>query len=265
MSTEQHSATPSAHPNDLAEGRILSHFNKAQSSSRGLKAGRRLQRSSTRLSEEAAKSIFARQSEQPKGRFERVSDLRKVSELDAEAWQDLVNQFARPAADIFRQEMYEEVMGSNWDLSYRSIQISDKQEWDAISRNPAALLSTVKTIVEGLAMDHKGSADIAKLANLLLDQAAVESHTDSHLASFAWAFWFYRFDQDNWFSFEKVREEIEDYLSSYSDQAEPIHFHLYKNFPNSQVLVDALTVADLPVMVNHAEQRVTVWTCSLND
>lgn len=78
------------------------------------------------------------------------------------------------------------------------------------------------------------------------------------LGSYAFALWFLEFDQDNWFSFDAVQRETNNYLNSYSSVSHRRELRMIKGSFLPMRL-------DLPVVVDYENLSVTVWTGELRD
>ncbi|MEM7798474.1 MAG: hypothetical protein AAF633_04715, partial [Chloroflexota bacterium] len=56
-----------------------------------------------------------------------------------------------------------------------------------------------------------------------------------------------------------------NYYGYYSGPDNRIEFHLVKGFPNDGLLTEGITVRDLPITVNFAEQSISIWSAQLFD
>ena len=80
-------------------------------------------------------------------------------------------------------------------------------------------------------------------------------------AQYAWALWFYRFDADNWFSYDRIREVINQYLST--SWNEDMQLVLVKGFQGRPLWNSG--VSDMPVTLTEAEQTISLWRTELWD
>jgi hypothetical protein len=92
--------------------------------------------------------------------------------------------------------------------------------------------------------------------------AFADEYIIPHIASFAFALWFYRFDQDNWGSFERYRRETEKYLGFLNENQTLI---LYKGVQNFLIFPVGVSVTDLVVVHNADEQTISIFTARLLD
>lgn len=167
-------------------------------------------------------------------------------------------------AEAFRRAMYRHVIQDNFELKYHTIAFQDKEQFEEIANNPDRLQRLVSENIKYLASEGVGSQAIEKAS----DQAAdvyIESLHSGYLASYAFAFWFFKFDMDNWFEFEQVREQTEQYLDISFLSSHEQAFHLFKGFENKRILKGGVNVLDLPVVTNFDEMTVSLWTCQLFD
>ena len=86
---------------------------------------------------------------------------------------------------------------------------------------------------------------------------------DGSNAQIQFASWWYRFDQDNWFSFERISEVIDTYINHYDRHYIDLAF--YRGFLNGGTVASAITADDLVVGLNPAEYAITIWGISLFD
>ena len=100
--------------------------------------------------------------------------------------------------------------------------------------------------------------------HLAIRRAFSEYYPISHLASFQLAYWFYLYDYDNWFSFDRMRLACEAYLGYHSQAAHRIELWLLKGF--NQLPEEEIGYSNIiPVVVNRGECKVTVWQVQLFD
>ncbi len=171
----------------------------------------------------------------------------------------------QPAAKVFRAAMYDGVILNNWELEYFTTIFENEAAFQKVIGSKSALADFVATQVEQISHEKYSNSKAAELAGALLRRCYDEHFPDSHYGAYALSFWFYQFDADNWFTFERVQEETEKYLTYYSSWDDRLELHLYKGFDNTGVLVSAVTQDDLPVVINRGERAITIWTCQLND
>ncbi|MCW5921108.1 MAG: hypothetical protein KIS77_02105 [Saprospiraceae bacterium] len=217
------------------------------------------------IGREVAQRLLDKRDKLPGKRFGSINQVLSVAGFGTDKLKDLAHSVAIPAAKHFRGKMYEHVILENWELEHHTVRFDNRKSFLEIAQNIAHLTTWVGMQVELMAAHKLGSPKAARLANLLLQKSQPEFFPDAHYGSFAFALWFYQFDADNWFGFEKVRLVIEEYLTYYTSHAHRLEFCLFRGFENEGVLVNAVTRPDLPVVLNHGEQEISIWTAQLND
>ncbi|TAE57125.1 MAG: hypothetical protein EAZ89_04150, partial [Bacteroidetes bacterium] len=222
-------------------------------------------------------------------RFTSFSQLSDIQGLGEDKLDDLLQSSRYPAAEAFRRSMYRGVIMSNFILSYDSIVFEDEKSfletaimsnfilsYDSIvfedeksfletAASPQALRSLVAARVAALCYEKYHNQELSRVAPRLLENLPLDTYTVANTAAYALALWFYRFDSDNWFTFDRVLKACMDYLEYYDQWSDRAELYFFKGFDNTWVLADPVTVSDLPFVVNYAEQSITLWTCQLND
>ncbi|MFM9947375.1 MAG: hypothetical protein ACKV1O_05500 [Saprospiraceae bacterium] len=216
------------------------------------------------IGEEVAKRILEIRNILPAKRFMGFHQVEAVPGLGNDKLKDLAFSISPPAAEAFRQRMYDGVILDNWQLTAHTVFFDDRRAFFDLVQTASRFRDWVGEQVKEMAFQKSGTQQIGRLAKKLLQCAFLESFDTSHYGAIAFAFWLYRFDADNWFSFEQVREETERYLGYYAKNQHRLELRLFKDFDVS-TLVQAISVDELPVVVNYGEQEVTIWTAQLND
>lgn len=198
-------------------------------------------------------------------RFTSFAQLEGISGLGPDKLQDLAFSISPPAAAAFRDRMYANLIRDNWELTPHTTFFKDGNAFLTLANTPSLFTEWVADQVEKLSLDRNNNREAAFLAKQLVKRSWLETWDVSHYGAIALGFWFYRFDADNWFSFDRVREEAEFYLDYYPRIEHRLELRFFKGFPNGGVLVSAITSEDLPVVVNFGEQEITIWTAQLND
>ncbi len=217
------------------------------------------------IGETVAQRILDRRAELPGRRFSEFKQLEGIQGLGADKLHDLLHAWRNPVAEMFRDGMYENVIRSNFVLRGHSVAFEDEATFLEVANDPFAFQAWVAMQVEALAERHTEDRRLARMAARLLWHAYLESYPSGGTGALAFALWWYRFDEDNWFSFEQVLAETRHYLDYAFGPHDRRELRLFKGFENAGVLVDAICPADLPVVIHYAEQSITVWTCQLND
>lgn len=248
------------------ERRLLGFLNRIDNATALSEAIRdRNQNSGTGIGEKVAERILKARNDLPGRHFQNLKQVEAVPGLGKDKILDLMHAFKKPAAQAFRSSMYNGVILNNWELEYFTSIFENEAAFQEIIDSKSSLAEFVGDQVEQISLERYSNSKAAELAGELVERCYDEYFPDSHFGAYALALWFYQFDADNWFSFERVLKETEKYLNFYPEWEDRLELHLYKGFDNTGVLVDPVTQVDLPVVINRGERAITIWTCQLND
>jgi hypothetical protein len=198
--------------------------------------------------------------------FEQIDNIRGVGEGTV---QDLVYSFGQHADEAFKQNMYDSgtIFESNWPLEYFRFPIEGQADFEAIANDPNALRTFILAKVNEVCDERNvQDADRASMVNEL-QNAYIDPYTNSTSeASYAFSLWFYRFDADNWFSWERIVEQTTDYFEhNMFNYPWMMDFYLFKGFQNRGIILSGISAKDLPVVVNWSEQSISFWISELYD
>jgi hypothetical protein len=213
------------------------------------------------IGKKVAQHILEHRSSLPGRRYREEADILGVAGLGRDKLNDLLHSFSTPADDDFVNRLFDGILYDNWELrpfvrSYDST-AALRQVADGLDRFRL-------TVGELVAQQHGWSPAEREIGLRSLRQAYVASYPEAHLGSYPFAFWWYQFDQDNWFSFETMRGACERYLNHHASSPEGMQFRLLQLYNDTPAnLVGRREM--LPVVVNYAEAKITYWTAVLND
>ena len=216
------------------------------------------------IGETVAQRIISLRNRQRGRRFASLTSLNDVDGFGQDKLNDLAYSFRDSAEARFQASLFDGLLYDNWTVTFYDEQFEDAEAFQNIAGNRSNLEDWIIAKVREGSFRRFGDRHLAYVTSQLVRDRYVEVFEESHLGSYAWALWFYRFDQDNWFSFERMREAVETFLSTYQGISEEIELHLVKGYPAGG-LTQGITPDDLPVTINHAEQRIAVWTAELFD
>lgn len=182
---------------------------------------------------------------------------------------DLIYSFGTTAAEAFRKRMYEDnvIYESNWPLEYFRFEFENKEEFHDLIYDEEAFKGWVCERVaqicteRGVATEKKDLM-LADIANAYVDTY----HNTIPAPGYALALWFYEFDADNWFSWDRIQEVCGSYFDHHSG-AYPWEMELrfFKGFVQRGIIQPGITPEDLPVVVNWPERAITIWVSALYD
>jgi hypothetical protein len=217
------------------------------------------------IGEVVGNRILERRSSLPAGQFSDLEELQGIPGLGAEKFRELIEGSKLPADEAFRRRMYKRLIGENFVLTYESLIVPEAEDFLQIAASPERVTQLVASRLQPVVVERTQNELAARLALDLLGRSYVERYESGHLGAHAFALWFYRLDQDNWFSFEAVLRETMEYLDYFPYVDQRSELLLYKGFPNAGLLAQAITASDLPVVLNYAEQRISFWSVDLYD
>ncbi len=217
------------------------------------------------IGETVAQRLLAYRDQLPRRRYQRLTELDQVPGMGPDKLKDLIYTFGQPADQTFLQDMYDGIIFSNFELKADTIHISDERHFLETVDQPARFIELVGLRVQSLCEARFDQPRACRLALKLLQYAYQERFVSGSIGAYAFALWFFRFDEDNWFSFERVHAACDRYLNRYRYVNDRLELRLFKGFDNAGILAGGITVLDLPVVVNYAEQKITLWSGQLND
>ncbi|MEO0731714.1 MAG: hypothetical protein AAFZ52_02690 [Bacteroidota bacterium] len=211
------------------------------------------------LGEKVAANVVAHRRTLPQRRYTNLEEVLSVPGLGPDKLDDLLRNFSTPADEAFQSALFAGPLGENWRLTPVTIPFRD----DAGINAATAGLDVLRRHVARAWAELRGE-DSPNGAILRLRDAYVLTYEEGHLGSFAFAQWWYYFDQDNWFSFEQIRLLCENYLGHHRNARRNMHYCVVQPYG-----IQPLNMADrsllIPVVINYAERKLTVWGAELLD
>ena len=216
-----------------------------------------------------AARILRTKSQLPRRRFTEFSQLDDVPGVGPGTIQDLVYSFGTTAAAAFQTTMYDEnvIYRENWPLEFFRFTIEDREQFNEIMRDEELFGTYVCDRVRELCAEREVSEEDAAAMLAEIERAYIDTYNNSTPApAYAMALWFYEFDADNWFSWERIQEQTERYINHHMESADwEMELRMFRGVQQRGIIPIAITPTDLPVMVNWPEQAVTVWFSTLYD
>ncbi len=207
-----------------------------------------------------AKRIIDKKRTLARRRYTSLEQLEDIPGFGQEKLDDLVDTFSISSAERFQRYLRDNfILLDNFPTYYHQITLESDEAFFQVMRDEELLRQLVIDNVHHLA-DERATEENVQLAKEQLQTAYQDRYETSFVGSYAFALWFFGFDQDNWFSFETMREPIESYLGQSSESI----FVLFKGFP-SHYLLSGITEDDLPVVLNREELSIYLWNAELFD
>lgn len=267
MSTSSHPAIPL-----WIQNRIIGFFNNARNINMVLDGSIQDDPSDGKgstLGPTLAARILREKSKLPKRRFTDFQQIDSIRGVGEGTIKDLVYSFGITADEVFKKAMYETgtIYKENWPLTYFRFPIEDKEEFSSIVSDKENLREFILQKVE----NECNNSEITEENKLKmindLKVAYIDKYSNStQAAALAFALWFYEFDADNWFSWERIQEQTQKYFD-HNANTYPwfMDFYFFKGFVNRGIVQPGICPEDLPVNVNWAEQSITFWISALYD
>ncbi|MCB9234965.1 MAG: hypothetical protein H6581_25145 [Bacteroidia bacterium] len=244
------------------ENRIFSFFNQANSYldlTLGLLKDDPANGHGYVLGQVVAERILERRASLPGNRFDQLSQFDHIHGLGEDKIRDIIYSLGMPADEAFRNAMFEEVLSDEWRLDFHAIQVEDEGEFMSLVNDPEKFKRRITREVGMYAVKRFQDPTAPHKARKRMAQSYAECFPSGNIGSFAFALWFFRFDLYAGFTFDQIQEVTESYLNFFPFRDNQIELRLFKGFQNQGLLSYESTVTDLPVVVNFAEQRITLW------
>lgn len=216
-----------------------------------------------------AARILRERNKLPRRRFTDFEQIDNIRGIGKGTIQDLVYSFGKSADEVFKKSMYDTgtIYKENWPLEYFRFTIDDKSEFATIAQNKDSLREFIIEKIGEVCAER--NIEVTKRDAMIADlgKAYMDNYSNSTPgAAYALALWFYEFDADNWFSWERIQEETIKYFD-HNSNTYPWFMDLYffKGFINRGIINPGICPEDLPVIVNWAEQSITFWISALYD
>ena len=205
----------------------------------------------------------------PNRRFTDLQQIDQIKGVGPGTIQDLVYSFGISADEAFKASMYESgtIHVENWPLEYFRFTVEDQQTFQNLAQDNAQLRAFILDKVAGVCAARDVSAGNTQAMLDTLANAYIDDFSNStQAAGYALALWFYRFDADNWFSWEQIQIQTLAYFSHNSNTYPwMMDLHFFKGFENKGIISPGICPKDLPVVVNWAEQSLNFWISALYD
>ncbi len=221
------------------------------------------------ISRTLAARILRTKATLPRRRFTTFEQLDDISGVGPGTIQDLIYSFGTTAAEAFQRAMYDEnvIFRENWPLEFFRFTIEDQEEFQQIIQDEVLFRTYVCDRVSELCEAREvGEADTSTMLGEI-EKAYIDTYNNSTPApSYAMALWFYEFDADNWFSWERIQEQTERYINHHMESNNwEMELRMFRGVQQRGIIPIAITPTDLPVMVNWPEQSVAIWFSTLYD
>ncbi|NJO03197.1 MAG: helix-hairpin-helix domain-containing protein [Bacteroidia bacterium] len=217
------------------------------------------------IGDTVAQRLLEYRSQLESQRFEDPSQLGAIPGLGQDKLDELIQMISQPADAAFADAMRQQVLHANFELWFYPVQFNSEEQFLTTAQNPSLFTELIAQEVTRISLEKSGNELISYLVGDLVKRSYLEIIGHDSAAPYAFALWFYKFDADNWFSFNQVLEQTDRYLSGFGYESDRRELRFFKGFSSRGVLASAVSVEDLPVVVNYEEMSITLWIGQLND
>jgi len=205
----------------------------------------------------------------PFRRFTEFEQLDRIPGIGEGTIKDLVYTFGIPAAQAFRDRMYSDsiIYEANWPLEFFRYEIEDLEAFNELASNETAFREWLVQRVGELCGERQvKEKDCDSMLEDLREAYLDKYFNGTPAAGYALALWFYQFDADNWFSWDRIQEVCIDYFNHHGG-AYPweMELRLMRGFTQRGIIQPGITPDALPVVFNWPEQCITIWFSALYD
>lgn len=169
------------------------------------------------------------------------------------------------AAVAFKADLFKSPLLANWKVQHYSWRVSE-MEFGALKKDSEKLRLFLGDRLQGLAKDDKRfqQATCDTVSRKFLETPTyLDRYPTSFLGKFAFAIWFMQFDEDNWFSHERILSPIDRYLSA--SEAEVVFVKGVGKNVAPMFRTTGIFFQDLPVVLDGRTRTVTIMTAELFD
>ncbi len=221
------------------------------------------------IGQSLAARILRERNQLPRRRFSDLEEIDRIQGVGPDTIQDLVYSLGKRADEAFVHHMYEEgvIYRENWPLEFFRFPIENKDDFTNLAQDKEQLRRFISEKVGEVAGERGVNEENTTEMLTDIKRAYIDTYSNSTpIAGYALALWFYDFDADNWFSWERIQEQTIDYFN-HNSYTYPwfMELHLFRGFINRGLIQPGISPDALPVVVNWAEQAVTFWVSALYD
>lgn len=216
-----------------------------------------------------AARILREKAHLPRRRFSSFDELDSIRGVGEGTIRDLGYSLGVTAAEQFQQSMYDYgiIYRENWTLEYVRAEFDDTETFEALVNDEKKFRHWVFEQIKALSSQRRVSESGQQAMLTQIKSAYIDSyHNGTPAPAYALALWFYEFDADNWFSWEQVQAVCESYINHHMGGPNwGMELRFFRGFEQKDIIRPGITPPDLPVMVNWAEQNVSLWFSALYD
>eukprot|EP00735_Rhodelphis_limneticus_P014688 TRINITY_DN875_c0_g1::TRINITY_DN875_c0_g1_i1::g.25388::m.25388 TRINITY_DN875_c0_g1::TRINITY_DN875_c0_g1_i1::g.25388 ORF type:complete len:233 (-),score=31.29 TRINITY_DN875_c0_g1_i1:85-705(-) len=158
----------------------------------------------------------------------------------------------------FATALRTELLPTNWELKYWTF---CPEDFAKIVETRDVLTTFISNKTFEICFQLGNRKDACQRGSEYVKDQSCPQVENFNFAGLIFGTWFYRFDMDNWFSFDTMWGKCSSYLAHFEQE-----FYLFKGFYHAKRLnTYDYGPTDLPVVIDHAEKSITLWTAALHD
>ncbi|MEM1215674.1 MAG: hypothetical protein AAGJ82_08320, partial [Bacteroidota bacterium] len=201
-----------------------------------------------------AERILDTRNRLPAQRFRTYEQLCDVKGLGTDKLHDLAKSLAIPADTYFQQRLFDNLLLGNWEVAARRTTFEDANTFQQVASSACALKAVVAEQLYGA--PNAFGEELNRLQHLAIQNGYLEQWGDAYIGGYNFAIWWYLFDYDNWFTFERIQTVCNEYLGYHHLPADRIAFFQLRGISHGPMTATRQQNL-LPIIVNHGERVVT--------
>ena len=255
------------HLSELVSKRILQFFNNAFQAEQIQHIKPLLDSDSEYwIGDTVAQRILDHKKSLPRRRFESLSQLNGIQGFGQDKLDDLADLVQKSSATSFKERLSTEVLPSNFPVDFAQIKFRDEEEFNQVAENMSNIQSAISKKLEEILLENSNDYRLSKLGANYIEKSYADRILPEYLAPYELATWFYAFDADNWFSYDRVLQVCGEYLDGQSFNTAHRELVIFRGFPTGLVIAPGgITPDNLPVVLDYEELHITIWWAQLFD
>lgn len=201
-------------------------------------------------------------------RFREFKEFDAIPGVGEGTIRDLVYSFGTSAAQAFQDRMYDDsiIFEENWTLEYFQTTFDEQETFNELVNDEEAFRQWIVEKVGAIGQERGADKQQIDEMTQQLSTAYMDTYFNTiPAAGYALALWFYEFDADNWFSWERIQEPTGAYFSHHDGYPWEMELKFFKGFTQQGIIRPGITPEDLPVVINWPERAITIWFSALYD
>ena len=202
----------------------------------------------------------------PRRRFESLSQLNDIQGFGQDKLDNLAELVQKSSAISFKERLRAEVLPSNFPVDFAQVNFRDEESFNQIASNISNIQSAISKKIEEILFASSNDYRFSKLGANYVGKSYADRILPEYLAPYELTTWFYAFDADNWFSYDRALQVCREYLDGQSFNTAHRELVIFRGFPTGLVIAPGgITPDNLPVVLDYEELHITIWWAQLFD